>query len=328
VLDGVHASGLPDFPIAQDALIDWLRARFGVSDVRLDRVSLLPGGAIQNNWRLDLRIDDQTVLLVLRSGPELPLPESRPKAEEFDNLQRAWRAGVPVPQPLWLSDGDLRPAFIVSEFCRGDSARNRLIAGGDNGALLTDLASALARIHTVGATPETAPASPLRRVETLDEWACVLARVPDGIAAGLDWLRANFPSRGAVTLVHRDFRTGNFLVEDGRLVAVLDWEFANWGDPAEDIGWFCAACWRGDAQDREAGGLGARGDFYRAYQDAGGRLPGPEHIRFWEVFAHVRWALIAMQQGERGRAGAYPARELEEAEARVPALARTVAGMI
>eukprot|EP01035_Chromulina_nebulosa_P049233 gene49233-66860_t len=28
------------------------------------------------------------------------------------------------------------------------------------------------------------------------------------------------------------------------LTGILDWEFAAWGDPHEDIGWLCARCWR------------------------------------------------------------------------------------
>lgn len=326
--DGVHTPKEPGFPVEGDALTAWLGERLDTADVVLERVSLLPGGAIQNNWRLDLRTGNKPRRLVLRSGPDLPLPESRSKAEEFDLLREARRADVPVPEPLWLSDGELGAAFIVSEFCRGVADRNRLIACGDNMALVKDLSMALALIHAVNVPQGTDLSLPDQRVALLESWLAPLEPVPVEIAAGLGWLRANVPSCVAASLVHRDFRTGNFLVEDGRLVAVLDWEFAGWGDPAEDIGWFCAACWRGDAQDREAGGLGSREAFYRAYQEAGGQLPEPDHVRFWEVFAHVRWALIAMQQGRRAQAGAYPAWELMEAESRVPALAHAIAGMV
>ena len=58
-----------------------------------------------------------------------------------------------------------------------------------------------------------------------------------------------------ITLIHRDYRTGNYLVDEGRLAGVLDWEFAGWGDPREDIGWFTARCWRFGGVEREAGGI-------------------------------------------------------------------------
>lgn len=321
-------AGRPALPVARDGLTAWLAGRLGAGHVTLDGVSLLPGGAIQNNWLLELGVDGDPQRLVLRSGPDLPLPESRSKAEEFAMLRQAWVAGAPVPRPLWLSGGELGVPFFVSAFCAGDAGRERLVGRPDNAALLGDLAAALARIHGVTAPPDVDADAARERVAILDGWAQALGVVPPEVVAGLDWLRADAPRGGVETMVHRDFRTGNFLVDDERLVAVLDWEFAGWGDPAEDIGWFCAACWRGAASNREAGGLGGRAAFYDAYMSAGGREPDPDRVRFWEVFAHVRWALIAMQQGARARAGAYPAWELEEAEARVPSLSCAIGAMI
>ena len=52
------------------------------------------------------------------------------------------------------------------------------------------------------------------------------------------------------------------MVEQARLTAIIDWEFAGWSDPMEDLGWFCAASWRFGQTGREAGGLADRADFY------------------------------------------------------------------
>ncbi len=60
-----------------------------------------------------------------------------------------------------------------------------------------------------------------------------------------------------IALCHRDFRTGNYLVEGGKLSGVLDSEFAGWSDPYEDLGWFCARCWRFRHGGAEAGGIGS-----------------------------------------------------------------------
>ncbi len=112
-----------------------------------------------------------------------------------------------------------------------------------------------------------------------------------------------------MTLVHGDYRTGNLMIDAGRLTGVLDWEFAGWGDPAEDIGWFCARCWRFARPDREAGGLASRAAFYRGYEGKAGHAVQETAVPFWEAMATLRWAIIALQQGERYRAEATPTLE-------------------
>lgn len=327
--DGLNSGPAPELPLPVAELEAWFAERLMTAGAKIVSTRLLPGGAVQHNWRIDLEANGRMQSHLLRAGPAIPLPESCSKAEEFDFLRIAHAAGVPVPVPLWRHDG--RTPFLVSRICAGDARREPLFSGADNTPLLRDLAVALAQVHAVSPPQGARPETPAARVRTLTDWQTALDDIPAdtqrGLERGLAWLAASAPGRSAMRLVHRDFRTGNFLVEDGRLQAVLDWEFAGWGDPHEDIGWFCAACWRGSETHREAGGLGDREDYYAAYAAAGGHVPDPERVRFWEVFAHMRWAIIALQQGARARAGAHPAWELAEAEARVPGLLDAVADM-
>jgi hypothetical protein len=145
------------------------------------------------------------------------------------------------------------------------------------------------------------------------------SRGPYTIDGCIDWLTGGafdriytelgiFPGLGRHTLDHfatyRDYRTGNYLVDAGHLAAVLDWEFAGLGDPLEDLGWFLARCWRFGRPDREAGGIGPAHEFLAGYHRIGGRAVTFEETRFWQVMAHVRWAVMALQQAERhGRHG-------------------------
>ena len=47
----------------------------------------------------------------------------------------------------------------------------------------------------------------------------------------LSWLaRTVPPDSGRTSLVHSDMGPGNFLYQDGRVTAVVDWEVAHWGD--------------------------------------------------------------------------------------------------
>jgi aminoglycoside phosphotransferase (APT) family kinase protein len=101
--------------------------------------------------------------------------------------------------------------------------------------------------------------------------------------------------------VHRDYRTGNYLVDDGKLVGVLDWEFAGWGDPREDIGWFTARCWRFAAREREAGGMAAVEPFLAGCRSVSSRSISRADLDYWQAMAHIRWAIIALEQARRHR---------------------------
>ena len=71
---------------------------------------------------------------------------------------------------------------------------------------------------------------------------------------GLRRLELSPPAAGEVVLTHQDFRTGNYMLDTTGLTGILDWEFAAWGDPMTDIGWFCARCWRFGAKTRKCCG--------------------------------------------------------------------------
>ena len=89
------------------------------------------------------------------------------------------------------------------------------------------------------------------------------------------------------------------MVADGTLTGVLDWEFAGWSDPLEDIGWFCARCWRFGANAREAGGIGSREHLYEGDEEEAGSALNWSLVPYWEVLAIIRWGVIALLQGER-----------------------------
>jgi aminoglycoside phosphotransferase (APT) family kinase protein len=100
------------------------------------------------------------------------------------------------------------------------------------------------------------------------------------------------------------------MVEGGVLSGVLDWEFAGWGDPREDLGWFTARCWRFARPDLEAGGVGHLDDLLAGYRSVAPLDLDRDTLRFWQVMAHLRWAVIALQQAERHLCGQQRSLEL------------------
>ncbi|WP_289014427.1 phosphotransferase family protein, partial [uncultured Methylobacterium sp.] len=141
---------------------------------------------------------------------------------------------------------------------------------------------------------------------------------------GLRWAERHAPEPLPPVLVHGDFRTGNYMVDSEGLTAILDWEFSGWGDPLSDLGWFCAACWRFGQTEKEAGGIAPRAAFYRGYEAQIGRPIDDAAVRYWEVVAHLRWAVIALEQAYRHISGAEPSLELALTGRLVPDLERAV----
>jgi aminoglycoside phosphotransferase (APT) family kinase protein len=85
-----------------------------------------------------------------------------------------------------------------------------------------------------------------------------------------------------------------------------------------------ARCWRFARPDREAGGIGAAADFLAGYSAAGGHPVAWEETLYWQVLAHLRWAVIALQQAERHRSGSQRSLELALTAHIVPELEQEI----
>ena len=321
---------------AQLALAGYLAQASAAMGASITGATRLGGGAIHENWRIDARFDGGgshpgPQSFALRAAGDAPLAESHSVEREFAVARAAFKAGVTVPEPLWCCDDAsvIGRVFSLSRFTEGVAAGHLLVRdeslGGGRAALLGRLGEELARIQTI--TPQTEDSEPIVTNLTSSlkspQPSPALAAITDFRAAldehptprpalewGLRWLERNAPPGGDLVLVHGDFRTGNFIVDEAALRGILDWEFARWGDPLDDVGWFTARCWRFNRYDRPAGGLGSREDFARAYEAASGRALPIAAVHYWEVMAHVRWAVIAIHQGERHTSGRQPSLEL------------------
>ena len=78
---------------------------------------------------------------------------------------------------------------------------------------------------------------------------------------------------------------------------------AHIGDPMHDIGWLCVKTWRFGGP-LPVGGFGHRDELFRAYDQAGGGPVDSKHVRFWEAFGCVKWALMCMHRGLGAARGA------------------------
>ena len=322
-------------------LRDWMASHLGCPDLVVEEIRPLGGGSIQENRLVRCRLGDGIRNYVLRMDAAATIASSRSRAEEFRILEAVWSAGVRVPEPVGFctDPGVVGAPFALMGLVEGVGLGPRiakdLSLGGDRERLADDLGRELAKIHdTLDAREPLSPALAFLGAPEADPARAEIARLRaslDGIGArrpaiewGLRWGEVRAPACPEPTLVHRDFRTGNYMVDGSGLTAVLDWEFAGWGDPAQDLGWFCAACWRFGRPDLEAGGIGSRTAFYRGYTAASGRQIDPDRVAYWEVLAHLRWAVIALEQGARHVSGREFSLELALTGRMVPDLERTI----
>lgn len=309
-------------------LAAWLACAVSASRIDIRVAARLSGGAVQENWRIDVAVADGPLAgehaWVLRTDAAARIAVSLDRAAEFKVLEAAHSAGVKVARPIArCADADVIGApFLVQAFVAGTAQARRLVRDPELGrygeTLAADLGAELARIHAI--TPEAAPALgilplPIRpparaAVEMLRKALDGASEPRPALEHILVWLDANAPERRPLALVHGDYRTGNYLVDGDRLAAVLDWEFAHWGDPHEDIGWFTARCWRFGADDREAGGIGSRCAFCDGYNSVAAEPLDEAVVAYWEAMAAAKWAAIAVLQGDRFRIGGETSIEL------------------
>lgn len=297
--------------------------------VTLSGWTRLSGGAIQENVAVEAHVADGplagTHAWVLRRDAPSTVAVSHSRAHEFEILRAVHAAGVLVPEPIALCEGEGGPAFFAMRRVPGVTAGHRLSKDDalvpDRPRLARELGANLARLHRVapplpsldflGAPPADGAKDCIAQYRRgLDELGAVRGEAWPALEWGLAWCARHAPEPLPPRLLHRDYRTGNYLVHEGRLAAVLDWEFAGWGDPREDIGWMLARCWRFARPDREAGGIGSAADFLEGYAAEGGARVSWEQTAYWQVLAHLRWALIALQQAERHRSGSQSSLEL------------------
>lgn len=306
------------------ALEAWIAGQAGATRAAVEDVRRLGGGAISTNLSAMLAVEGGPLegrhAVVLRASPAMEVSASLSKMQEFAVLRAAFAAGVAAPEPL-LACGDkgvLGREFYLMRRAAGVAAGHKVVKSAEpQRDLARELGRQLGRLHRVlpGADgldglplPKGSPAH--EAVHLYGQWIGDEARRDPVLAWALRWLEVNAPDTPETVLCHRDYRTGNYLVDGGGLTAILDWEFAGWSDPMEDLGWFCARSWRFGRADREAGGIADRADLYAGYEETAGRKVDEALVAYWEASAYVRWAAIAIQQARRHTSGTEPSLEL------------------
>jgi aminoglycoside phosphotransferase (APT) family kinase protein len=202
----------------------------------------LGSGASRATWRVTLSTGAECVLRAdTGDGPMAGTPLTLAR----EAAVYAALAGGAVPLPRLLAAKPEGDALLVA-LAPGTESLDGL-APDARAHVMDGYVDALAALHGVEtqrlalpgfARPELDdPARP-----ELALWRGVLdARVarPAPLARfAFAWLERSAPRRAErIALCHGDVGPGNFLHAEGRVTALLDWEFAHLGDPLDDLAW-------------------------------------------------------------------------------------------
>jgi aminoglycoside phosphotransferase (APT) family kinase protein len=260
----------------------------------------LAGGASRVTW--EVRAEGRRFVVQAARGDT-----ARDMLGEFELLRALAAEGLPVAEPIAAGCPDGR-AILVSASVAGETLGGRVLRTLDESgraALARDFAKAAADIHRVGTTSVAGlavAAEPIPQVDAYREVRLTLAPDRPVLALAERWLRDHPPEAAPTVLCHGDLRLGNLIIEDGTLRAVIDWELAHLGHPAEDLGWSCVRAWRFGGHGAALGCVD-RETLRADYERFGGSPVSADTLRHHEVLGTWKWGLMCLLQAEAHLSG-------------------------
>jgi aminoglycoside phosphotransferase (APT) family kinase protein len=295
------AAAAPSTDITAENLATYLRDRFADPSIELPMFRSLAGGFGKQTFLFDAVGRDFSGSFVLRRDLAEPVIDNdcHRIEREYALIRAVRERGFPAPEALWVdTQHALLPGgdFLVMRRAPGSAGGSVFTAKGAIPAdLVETLVKIMVRLHALPPMPALATLTESLNTEVwnlpLDRcvrryiggFQALFDREPHLASPALTslfgWLLQNIPAMpGKPVLLHGDIGFHNFLFDDGRLSAVLDWEFGHLGDPAEDLAYACNTL--GSAVDVK--------ELMAEYRKAGGTEVTDERIRFFRIWGHVR----------------------------------------
>jgi aminoglycoside phosphotransferase (APT) family kinase protein len=291
----------------EDKLAAYLRGKLNAPELTVSALSRIPGGASRETYKFRARYGGRERGLILRRDPEASLIETE-RTTEYRAYEAFHALGLPVPEPVALELDPTpleRPFFIMEEIenCQTGSILSSDPFGAHRDKVGQQFYHVLGRIAAVDprdvGLADFEGESDIHDVamHEVARWEKVIDEdeiEPQPIArAAIRWLKRNPPPPAQkIAVVHGDYRTGNFLVNDaGDIRAILDWEMAHLGDPLEDLGWAIDPLWC-NSDVAFPGGMIARDAAIRLWEQTSGLKADPKALYWWEIFASLKGAAI------------------------------------
>lgn len=291
-------------------LIEYLSTKMpDARDLAVEGLRRMPEGWSRESYALTLLwVTDegpQSRELILRKDPAGSIVYTERETE--DAVIRALHgAGFAVPVTWFVETGSdaLGSPFLLMERLPGTSSPGVLYAeenSANRSSIGQDFIIELARLHTLDWTEldlpfsDDVPTVENAAVRVIDHWMAILdeqSMEPQPfLAQTLRWLRTHAPVAPRISLLHGDYRTGNFLFDGDHITGLVDWELASLGDPLQDLGWVFKTLWRLDGR---ICGFFEPEEFLRRYEEASGITVDRDALAFWEMFAEFQHSVYAV----------------------------------
>ena len=305
-------TSLEDFSRHLDAFLrDHVHGEFAVRDLRW-----MSGGGSKIQLIFSLDCNDPTqggaraeTRLVMRMEPQESLSATSRSRER--QLIDAMASVLPVPRVYWVdSEGRWFPEpTLIYTFATGvtkprvSDGRISGVGGKFDARLRSELGTQfiehLARIHTFDVRQADFSAFDIPTTGTTDSarWQLNRARriweedrgeeIPL-MEVAATWLQRNLPALDRVSVLHGDYRSGNFLFDEdsARITAWLDWERGYLGDRHRDLAWITLPLFGNYAEDGKTllvSGLVPLAEFYARYEAACGLRIDPVRLRYYRI---------------------------------------------
>ena len=244
--------------------------------------------------------------LILRVGPPNGLFAPYSVLPQVHALQSLAGSNVPVPALVSFEQegAEFGLPFFICAHVEGDVPAPWAASQLDQDhrrAIALQFLNILGELHRIdAATTQLASlhggSHERAEIRAIAAWRASLARPTARYYPLLDWggrwLQDNCPQPPRRTIVHGDYRIGNFIERERTIVAILDWELTHLGDPHEDLAWALMPTF--NARSKKLYGVIERAEVIELYQRASGISVSAKSLAFYEAFALYQAAAIQM----------------------------------
>jgi aminoglycoside phosphotransferase (APT) family kinase protein len=269
-------------------------------DLRIDNLMPASGGVSREHYNFDLCWTEkgqshQQELILIRNSDR---PAQTDRGKEFRLLRALVDTPVPVPKVHWCDEdgGWLSRPFIIMERVGGSVTPpfTPIYPGAPElrREMMEQFVDILCDLHAfdwhnldagtldipTGEVSEFA-ADALNSLEQVLRFTGVTELDPV-IGEAITRLSNSTPLTDRLVLCHGDYKPDNILHENGKILAIVDWERAAISDPMHDLAYTCVAHLRVEGL---ASGLAPAEQIIERYQGKSGKKVEPVAVFFWQI---------------------------------------------